>query len=334
MKKVFSIFCLLLFTQAWATEKNFYGFPKFDERGNPTESFSSRGASLTIESLRSRYNNEEDIILDLRISNNGFYPLTFYLSKNYLKNFTIVVREANGKSLPVRDIAYFKTSQDYNDPFFSQYTATNFEARSITLQPGESMLRPVRLQDVVDMSKTLEKTNIGLQQLSVLAYFYPNPEQTPNVFLASTNRFNLLVEQQKLPLPKPTPTYKKLNVSPLETVFLTLAAEKTKTWKNFFKYISLKDFIRGYPDFAKAYMQTKEKNVVLKTFQEYLMDKERNQLLHFKVLSEQQKEQTATVKVQALRRIQGFERQFSYTYYLTQTDNFWLITGVESQLIK
>lgn len=334
MKKVFSIFCLLLFTQVWATEKNFHGFPKFDERGNPTENFSSRGALLTIESIRSRYNEQEDIFLDLRIVNNGFYPLTFYLSKNYLKNFTIVVREPNGKSLPIRDIAYFKTSQDYNDPYFSQYTATNFEARSITLQPGESILRPVRLQDVVDMASTLEMTTTGLQELSVLAYFYPNPEQSPNIFLTSTNRFTLLIDKQKLHRPKPVPSFEKLTVSPLETVFLTLAAEKTETWKNFFKYISLKDFIRGYPDFAKAYMQNKEKNVVLKTFQEYLMDKDRNQLLHFKVLSEQQKKQTATVKVQALRRVQGFERQFSYTYYLTKADSFWLITGVESQLIK
>lgn len=325
-----------------SAEQNSIGFPKLDERGNPTESFASRGIQLTVESSRSRYGKQEDIWLDLHISNNGYYPVTFYLNKNYLKNFTIVVRDQNGKSLPVRDIAYFKTHDDYNDPFFSTYTATNFEARSITLQPGESMVRPIRLQDVIQMQGMEQQNKKKLQKLLVNAYFYPNPEQSPDLFLPSNNSFTFLIEQEKQNLPQENDSYftslasQRLQVSPLETVFLTLSAEKTETWKNFFKYISLKDLIRDYPDFARSYMQSKnaQKNSVLKSFQEFLMDKDRHELLKFKVLSEQKNKQTATVKVQARRRIQGFDREFFYTYYLTRADEFWLITGVESRLIK
>lgn len=333
--------CFVFFANtSQAAEKNrelWSGFPKIDERGNLGESFSARGMQLTIESLRSRYQNSNEIVLDMRLSNQGYYPITFYLNQNYLKNFTVVVRDEQGKSLPAQDIIYQKNLSDYKDPFFQNYTATNYEARSLVLQPGESIVRPIRLHDIVNLNESEEKSKLQLQKLTVSAYFYPNPEQSPQLFLPSQNNFLLLLHKDRTKdnLQIPAPALEPLRVSPFETVFLTLAAEKTETWQNFFKYISLKDLIRDYPDYARDYMQAQggQKNSVLKAFQEFLMDRQRHKLLNFQVLSQKEDDRTATVKVQAQRNVMGFRREFSYTYYLTKVDKFWLITGVQSQLI-
>ena len=49
---------------------------------------------------------------------------------------------------------------------------------------------------------------------------------------------------------------------------------------------------------------------------------------------DQIKKNIAQVRVSAVRKIDGFQREFSYTYYLTMADFFWKITSIEATLVR
>ncbi|MDH5721656.1 MAG: hypothetical protein OEZ13_13715 [Spirochaetia bacterium] len=310
---------------------------KYDSRGNLTENFSSRGIEFFIISDKRRYLLTEDIVLKMKLQNNGEYPVTLYMHRNYLKNFTLIARDPAGKSAPAKNIAYFKEYQDYKDTFFHEYTATNFHSRAIVLKTGESLERSIRLHDIV----RIEKNNDNITRYDISAYFYPNPEQSP-FFISSENNLSIYISKEKNYLTK-TPTVnmpafriKKVNITAKETVYLALSAEYKKDWPNFFKYISFRDIIKDYPEFARRYMRAEEheKHIIINEFSEYLMNRKTHNLVKFEILSENPDNNIAKVQVKALRTVEGFKREFSYSYYLTRADNLWYITGIEATLIK
>ncbi len=312
------------------------GFPKPDQRGNASENFSSQGAVLTLHSERGRYHHNEAIPLTLKIMNKGYYPITLYLHRDYLKNFTLVARNPEGRSLAVRDRTFDRRpDEDYLDAFHQRYTATNFHSRAIVLRPGESIERPVTLQDLVDLPEDTD-------QIRVSAFFYPNPEQSPELFLESENTLPLIIDKKQpyrndsfsesLPIAAP------MEVTPRETVYLALSAEYIRDWSNFFKFISLRDLIADYPDFAREFIASsrEEQAQVLENFKRYLMTRSSHRLIKFEVLGNvgEQNDHKAQVKVKAIREIEGFRREFYYIYYLTKSDSFWRITGLVSQVTK
>jgi len=327
------LFILLFFTTLAYSQNQ----PKYDSRGNLTENFSSRSIEFYIVSDKRRYLSTEDIILKMRLTNNGEYPVTLYMHRNYLRNFTIIARNPAGKSLPARNIAYFKEYKDYKDTFFHEYTSTNYDSRAIVLKKGESLERSVKLQDIVRIDNSSKiKTRYDIS-----AYFYPNPEQSPH-FINSENNLSIYISKEKNYLAKaeninmPAFRIKKVILTPKETVYLALSAEFKKDWPNFFKFLSFRDIVKDYPDYARRYMQAEEheKHIIINEFTEYLMNRHTHKLKKFEILEETAEKNTAQVKVKALRIIEGFKREFSYSYYLTRADNLWYITGIEATLMK
>ncbi|MDH5717632.1 MAG: hypothetical protein OEZ22_08325 [Spirochaetia bacterium] len=311
---------------------------KYDIRGNSTENFTSSNLELQIFSEKRRYSVSEDIILDLSITNNSEYPVTLYMHKNYLKNFTIIVKDMAGKSMPAKDISFFKDYGDYRDPFFHNYTATNFHSRAIVIHKGETIKRTLKIQDIVQLEK-FDKKKI---RYDITAYFYPNPEQMPSLFVKSENMLSVYVTTEKEYLLSnnteklPAFTMKKLAISPKEIVYLALSAEYEKDWPNYLKYISIRDVIKDYPNYARRYMQAQEneKQLIINDFQNYLITRETHKLVKFEIIKEIPENNISTVGVKAVRKVEGFEREFFYTYYLTKADRLWYITGIEAAVIK
>jgi len=331
-----SLLLIIFFSPALTVHAQ--GWPKYDARGNLSESYSSQGLNFTLLSSKARYLAGEPIIIDCQIRNHGFYPVTIYFDNESIKNFTFIIRDQKGQSLPLKpNNQETRKKMVQNSSFYSDYTGTDYNARAIILQPDESITRSFKLQDLVNTGNLKS----GVNNFNISAYFYPNPEQSNEYYIRSNNDYNILVDQEndsrnnsyyaENSLP-----FQELNVSPKEVVYLMLTAEYEKDWKTFFKYIDLFEVIRDYPDHARQYIRAPEdkKNMVIDDFKKFLMGSSRHKLIKFAVLGESLENRNARVTVKAMREIDGFDRDFVYTYYLSPMKNLWQVSGVESQLVK
>lgn len=333
LKKIAIFAGVILWSSANMTAED---YPKYDQRGNLSENYSSQGLRFYLTSDRSRYYTGNSIPLDCHIKNEGFYPITIYLDNDILKNFTIIVRDQKGESLPLKPtFGKSRKQRMHNENFFSNYTATDYNARAVVLEPGESISRSFNIPDLVILN-----LKSGANSFNVMAYFYPNPDQSTHYYIRSNNEYAFIVDSEAY---KSNQYYaenslheKALRVSPKEIVFLMLSAEYDKQWLDYFKYIDLHEVIRDYPEHARQYVRAPQdkKSMIIEDFKKYLMGNARHQLIKFEVTDEIVDSSQATVKVKAMRKIDGFDRDFLYTYYLSAKDNLWQVTGVESQLVK
>lgn len=309
---------------------------KTDHHGNMTENFSSSGLRLYISAPRLRFARNEDIHFSASLVNEGAYPITVYLHENPLKNFTIIARDQNGRSLNVKEEMYYRFPDDYRDPHHTRFTGEMYPMRKLILHAGEKYEKKIRLADYVDWEGFPEH----LSRLHITAHFYPNPVQAERYYLSSATSLEVLYDRSREVIPErdnaidasETP----LAVSAREIVYLMLSAEYTKNWPQYFKYLSLKDVIRDYPEFLRLYAQssTEEQAKALAEFRKYLSGRGLHRLIKFRVLANESREDTTTaqVRVRARRDVEGFERDYITTYYLTKRDALWQITGIESRL--
>ncbi len=302
-----------------------------DEKGNTTENYSASGLKLYVHSPRTRYYATDSVPVELMVLNDGLYPVTVFLHRNPAKNFTPVIRLSSGKSIPLKENP---EPSDFERTHFGNYTGTNYHSRAVVLQPGESFTRNFSLSDFTD-ADLAEFTSNG--SLSVMAYFYPNPEQDPSVFVSGSNHLSLILD----PPAKAQNTEMYFSDSadslpdPSETIYLLLTAEYSGNWSRYFKYVSLPDIIRDYPDYAEKYMRTSAagKQSTLEEFRSYLMT--RGNIKKFQVIqSDASAENSGKVEARVRRIFDGFEREFLYTYYLSRKKESWQVTGIESQIIR
>ena len=311
-----------------------------DLRGSSTENFTSRGLLLKLQTEKGRFMGTENITIKLQLVNSGHYPISIYLDRDFRKNFTLIVRDKTGKSLPlIRPILNRDISSQEDIYFYRNYTGNQYQVRRIILQPGENFTREVHLRESVQ----IEEQSSGIENLQINAFFYPNPQQQ-KLFLTSENNLPIFIDYNLHPGAKPETAMislqRPLGLDPKEVIFLTLSAEITGNWDNYFKYISLPDIIRDYPEYAREYIRSQpyDRPQVLQLFKEYLRNEKDRKLLQFKLLNTDtepvnQNKDGATVKVKVFREMEGLEREFIYTFFLTRKGNLWQITGVQSELL-
>ena len=297
------LFCALaLFYSAGAAS---WRNNKVDHHGNATENFSSSGLRLYISSGKLRFARNEDIAFNVSLVNEGAYPVTVYLHENPLKNFTIIARDHQGRSLNVKEEMYFRGSEDWRDPHFTKYTGEAYPMRKMIIHAGEKYEKRIRLADYVEWENFSER----LKDLKITAHFYPNPLQAERYFLASASSLRLIYDQSREVLPERDnnrdSSIEAPGVSAREIVYLMLSAEYTKNWSQYFKYVSLKDIIRDYPEFSRLYANdsTQEQTYALGEFRKYLSGRGSHKLIKFRVLGGEAKEsaETAQVRVRARR---------------------------------
>jgi hypothetical protein len=309
---------------------------KVDRHGNATENFSSSGLRLRVSAPKLRFAKNEEIRFNVSLVNEGAYPITVYLHENPLKNFTIIARDSTGRSLNVKEEMYFRGSPDYRDPHHLKYTGEAYPMRKMIIHAGEKYEKRIKLADYVDWEAFSEQ----LKNLNITAHFYPNPLQAERYFLQSETSLHLLYDQSREVIREADNTsdaaVETLQISAREIVYLMLSAEYTRNWSQYFKYISLRDIVRDYPEFSRLYANESgdQKATALSEFRKYLSGRGAHKLLKFKVLAAESREttETAEVRVRARRDVEGFERDYLTTYYLTKRDTLWQITGVESRL--
>ncbi|MBX3722173.1 MAG: hypothetical protein KF713_10075 [Turneriella sp.] len=328
----FILFCLLAGSAGAASWRN----NKVDHHGNATENFSASGLKLHVSSSKLRFAKNEDIIFNVSLVNEGAYPITVYLHENPLRNFTIIARDHEGKSLNVKEEMYYRGTSDWRDPHHTKYTGETYPMRKLIIHAGEKYEKRIKLADYVDW----EDFSPRLKSLDISAHFYPNPLQAERYFLPSTSSLQLIydrsreVHKEKDNLADAAT--ETLHVSAREIVYLMLSAEYTKNWSQYFKYVSLKDIIRDYPEFSRLYANDsgEDRMSALAEFRKYLSGRGSHRLIKFRVLAGETREggDTAQVRVRARRDVEGFERDYLTTYYLTKRDTLWQITGIESRL--
>lgn len=309
---------------------------KVDHHGNITENFSASGLRLYISSPRVRFARNETIAFDVALVNEGAYPITMYLHENPLRNFTIIARDAQGRSLNVKEEMYYRFPADFRDPHHTRYTGETYPMRKMIIHAGERYQKHIKLADYIDWDSFSE----NLKTLRITAHFYPNPLQAERYFLASEGELNLLYDQSREVLREKdnanSAAIEPMQVSAREIVFLMLSAEYTKNWAQYFKYVSLKDIVRDYPEFSRLYAgdTAEDQASALGEFRKYLSGRGAHRLLKFRVLGGESREagSTAEVRVRARRDVEGFERDYLTTYYLTKREALWQITGIESRL--
>ncbi len=312
---------------------------KWDFRGEDSENYSQQNIQLQIASDKTRFRYNENMRISLRITNNGFYPATLYLHRDDRKNFVIIAKGKNGLSIPVLERAPQENIIKSGDPFYESYSGTGYQARSMVLKPGETIEKIISLKEWIDLPQ-----NNKSETYLISAFFYPNPDQSQEYFLTSENQYTIFVDPVSEE-PRTQSAYfnvDKGTISPREVVFLALASEYKDEWPSYFKYISEPDLIKAYPDFAYKYARASEtdKNGIIHDFMEYLKNRKTHELKKFSVLEEKITDilhspvKTAEVTVKATRDIEGYDREFVYTYYLTSRNHTWLITGIETQVVK
>lgn len=335
------IFCLLsalplgLSAASWRNNK-------VDHHGNATENFSSSGLRLYLSAQKLRFARNEDVVFQVSLVNEGAYPVTVYLHENPLKNFTIIARDHEGRSLNVKEEMYFRGNAakgaegDWRDPHHTRYTGEMYPMRKMIIHAGEKYEKRIRLSDYVEWESFSER----LKDLRITAHFYPNPVQAERLYLPSESSLRVIYDRSREVLPEKDnaqdSSTEALRISAREIVYLMLSAEYTKNWSQYFKYVSLKDIIRDYPEFSRLYAtdSTQDQVYALGEFRKYLSGRGSHKLLKFRVLGGETKEagDTAQVRVRARRDVEGFERDYLTTYYLTKRDTLWQITGIESRL--
>ncbi len=309
---------------------------KVDQHGNATENFSSSGLKLYLNSHKLRFAKNEEVVFNVSLVNEGAYPITIYLHENPLRNFTIIARDHEGRSLNVKEEMYYRGTSDWRDPHHTKYTGETYPMRKMIIHAGEKYEKRIKLADYVDWEDFSPK----LKNLDITAHFYPNPLQAERYFLPSASSLQLIYDRSREVLKEKDnlmdAATDTLHISAREIVYLMLSAEYTKNWSQYFKYVSLKDIIRDYPEFSRLYANEagEDQMSALAEFRKYLSGRGSHKLIKFRVLAGESREggDTAQVRVRARRDVEGFERDYLTTYYLTKRDTLWQITGIESRL--
>ncbi|MBV6492695.1 MAG: hypothetical protein LDLANPLL_00692 [Turneriella sp.] len=335
MRKISLLLFLAFFT---ASEAQSPRHQKVDQQGNSTENFSARGLRLYLSANKLRFAKNEDILFNLTLVNEGPYPITLYLHENPLKNFTVIARDQKGKSFNVKEEMYYRGTSDWRDTHFTRYTGETYPMRKLILHSGEKFEKKVSLKDYVDWDTFSE----NLKNLDITAFFYPNPVQAQRYNIASATSLQIIYDQSREIIQEKdnsTDASTELpSVSAREIIYLMLSAEYTKNWAEYFKYISLKDIIRDYPEYSRLYTadSTEERAKALREFRKYLSGRGAHHLLKFRILGGESREngEIAQVRVRARRDVEGFERDYMTTYYLTRRDTIWQVTGIESRLAE
>ncbi len=316
----------------------------FESSANIAQYLRDQGLRFFITSDKGRYFLNENIPLYFKLKNIGTSEISVYLHKNYLLNFTITVRNTEGKNSLNKDI--FRVSEmKQKNPSDPDGSVKKLDIpKKIILGPGEIFEKKLILQDLIELSQM----GSGLERFDIQAFFYPAPDKINDLFIKADHEYSIFIDFSEIPDAKGkekmsimVPSEEEsISIEPKEVVYLILNAEIESNWPNFLKYISIQDVIKDYPDYSNEYLLAKgdRKKEVLDKFRLHLTKQNINRLLNFKILPltsvYKDPKDMARVRVEAMRKIDGYDRSFIYTYYLTRRSHLWKITKIETQLLK
>jgi hypothetical protein len=294
---------------------------------NSTSLFEPSKLKVHIRMDKRTYFQNDDILLKIFVKNMSVDKNYFYIydsselqSADFI-TFQPQVYDLKGKE--TESIVKYRLENTKPSEVISGLTK-----RLIELAPGESFVAPVYLNKIFKFD--LKK------KYRVKAHFYP--DFTNDVILIGDNELCFTIVPEKIL--NNTGSKDKISrfVTPGETVFLALRAEKERDWNNFIKYINIEKFINSYSDFVMKYYKsnTEEKIDVENKFKIYLTRDRDDYLLDYKLVSEEVEPNGGIAYVDAVIDRFGIKKtwRYRYKYTLEQYNNIWLITDQEATVMK
>lgn len=311
--------------------------PFRDPRGDATINYWSRYATVELSANKVRYENGEDIPLQIKIKNTGYQVIRIYPDARPNTTFQVSVSDKQGREIPQKFNPKRYDQQKHGDLVIDQQGR---QVKEIILAPNESFEKQISLLNFYKL-----KPN---QEYRVSVYFFPNRQH--NLFVRSQNIVHLRLVPHKASLvaniTKTGEEPLQQALSPEETVYLFLSAEIQHKWGNYLKYIELPKFITCYSTYAARYVHATqvEKTIVLREFSEFLVSEPADHLKNFRILESYPERDTQgdiaeegryMVKALALREKGNYQVRYKYIYTLESQDNgFWKITHVNANLFR
>ncbi len=322
---------------------------RLDVFGKPTINNWSSSSSVRLEAEKILYQKNEDIAIRVKILNKGYKTVRIYPSPLPNQSFQFFLNDRYGREVKQEfDLASWenrvKGAKVIN--FQSQ------EEKEIILSPGEGFEKTIYLNDFYNLQAN--------QEYRIWIYFSPGKWRgvgswgksqdrgQSNLFVRSENSLSVRVGKGKTSRGLHTflKQQKNLTITPEETVYLFLSAEKQKKWINYLKYIDLGKYITSYNSYAIRFTNANriDRDIILKEFSEFLTKDPAEKLTYFRILrSDPEKDKNGNmvpngryfVKVLGTRGNRDYLARYEYKYILeAQSEGLWKIIYVEAKFVR
>jgi hypothetical protein len=211
-----------------------------------------------------------------------------------------------------------------------QDTVNYIEPRRSSIGSDEKIVKKLDLTDYYRLEPGKE--------YKVKIFFLPDAK-IPQV-ISSDNTLLIKIAHSEM-MADPTvklPDRHQGNITPSETVLLTLTGEKTKRWASMLKYLYLEKFVSAYPDYAMAYNAGSDpiRKKVLRDFVSFLSTPRADYIVDFDITSESilEDRKTAYVEARVIRNSAPKPYVYLYKYTLELLNGSWYISGIDATVSK
>ncbi|EMM70504.1 hypothetical protein LEP1GSC038_1173 [Leptospira weilii str. 2006001855] len=196
-------------------------FPKRDARGSVSENYLKQQGIITLDLKKIHYRENDKIPVKMSITNTGNEVIRIFPSGRDLESYRVVVRDENGNQIPERD------EEKRIDPVLKRKNTIESlegkEIKEIILHKDEVFSKEIDLNSRFDLEPG--------KKYFVTAYFHPNIQEMPALFIRSRNQPYFFYEEKHgepvlLSIPEKDPTADGLE--PEEVIHLFLGSEKKK----------------------------------------------------------------------------------------------------------
>lgn len=276
-----------------------------------------------LKSDMATFSDPQHVEVDIHIKNRSSESHSFFMIDRDFITLQPLVYDLTGREAETI-VPYRLSGYDVQDMLLGA------RLRKISLEPGEIFVRTVNLADYYEL--------IEDNDYKVALLFLPDARENKPVI--SNNVFYFKVKKQEMgfvdPYNRTTSLVAESSIRPYEVVSLFLSAEKSGRWKDFIKYIDMKQYIFSYPNFSQVYLETSKagREKVLADFGDYLVRERSDKILEFTVGEEVVSGNRATVEAVVKRAGGGYPFVYKYIYTLEKNASFWKIINVQASVAR
>ena len=283
------------------------------------------------------YYTDEQINLRICVKNRtdekavfDIYDKISDINTDYI-TFQPVVYDMKGKEAELI-IPYKMENKDPRD------LVKDFEKRTVTLGPGEEIIRSINLKKVYNLD--------GGKRYRVKGYFFPHFDQ--DYVIHSDNEITFRIygkKREEIQSGIVTKYHRKADspeMLPSEVVFLVLNGEKTKSLHRFIKYFNIEKYINAYPNYVRKYQRAfdEKKSKIEDEFITFLIRNRPDYVIDFRIKREDIDANNGVAYVDSYVERFAPKKSFRYLYrYTLEKTNLnktsaWLITNIDVTVVK
>ncbi|XDD51759.1 hypothetical protein AB3N59_08575 [Leptospira sp. WS92.C1] len=311
-----------------------FAFPKRDARGSVSENYLKQQGIIVLDLKKIHFRENDRIPIKMSITNTGNEVVRIFPSGKDLESYRIVVRDEDGTQISERD------EEGRIDPVIKRRNTIESlegkEIKEIILHKDEVFSKEIDLNARFDL--------LPGKKYFVTAYFHPNVQEMPALFIRSKNQPYFFYEEKHSEpvisgMPEKDPTVDGLE--PEEVIHLFLGSERKKNWVNHFKWIYFPEYIQAYDQYSEEYNRAEEseRDFLLENFRKYLTESRAGLLHSYRILgTEVVSPGLSKVTVAVERRLNRLRSKYEYTYTLRRVPDeqggFWKVSNLVAKVKK